>query len=246
VLKFFKPAKLSGFKLMNIGFRVYTQRQLPPKEVIEGFRKLPAANVADCMNRLSALSSSIHLMGPRFAGSMAGRALTVKVRSGDNLMLHKALDLAQESDVMIVSNGGDHSQSLMGEIMFSYGKFKKMAGFVFDGPVRDVDALQTLGIPVYATGSTPGGPFKQGPGEINVPIACGNIHVDPGDIILGDSDGVIVIPRADAVALLEKATKFSANDQAKVGAAIKGTLDRSWVDKALDAGGCEIIDGYCE
>jgi regulator of RNase E activity RraA len=177
---------------------------------------------------------------------MVGQALTVKARPGDNLMLHKALDLAREGDVMIVSNGGDRSQSLMGEIMFSYGKFKKMAGFVFDGPVRDVDALQTLGIPVYATGSTPGGPFKQGPGEINVPIACGGIHVNPGDIILGDSDGVIVIPRADAAALLEKATKFSANDQAKVEAAIEGTLDRSWVDKALDAGGCEIIDGYCE
>jgi regulator of RNase E activity RraA len=231
---------------MSIGFRVYTQRKLPPKEVIEGFRMLPVANVADCMNRLGALSSSIHLIGPRFDGAMVGAALTVKVRPGDNLMLHKALNLAQEGDVMIVSNGGDRSQSLMGEIMFSYGKFKKMAGFVFDGPVRDIDALQTLGIPVYATGSTPGGPFKQGPGEINVPIACGNVHVNPGDIILGDSDGVIVIPRADATVLLEKALKFSTNDQAKVKAALDGTLDRSWVDKALDAGGCEIIDGYYE
>lgn len=228
---------------MSIGFRVYTERKLPPKEVVEGFKKLPSANVADCMNRLSALSSEIRLMGPRFEGSMVGTALTVKARPGDNLMLHKALDLAQEGDVMIVSNGGDRSQSLIGEVMFSYGKFKKMAGFVFDGPIRDVDSLAGLGIPVYAASSTPGGPFKQGPGEINVPIACGNIHVNPGDIVLGDSDGVIVIPRQDAAALLDKALKFSANDQAKVVAALQGTLDRTWVDKALLDAGCEIIEG---
>lgn len=231
---------------MSIGFRVYTERKLPPKDVVDGFKKLPAANVADCMNRLSALSSAIRLMGPRFEGPMVGVALTVKVRPGDNLMLHKALNLAQEGDVMIVSNGGDRSQSLMGEIMFSYGKFKKMAGFVFDGPVRDVDSLAELGIPVYATGSTPGGPFKQGPGEVNVPIACGNVQVNPGDIILGDSDGVIVIPRQDAAALLETALAFSAKDHAKAVAALNGTLDRAWVDKSLLAAGCEIIEGCCE
>lgn len=231
---------------MNIGFRVYTERNLPPKEVIEGFKRLPAANVADCMNRLSALSSEIKLMGPRFEGSMVGVALTVKVRPGDNLLLHKALNMAQPGDVMIVSNGGDRSQSLMGEIMFTYGKFKQMAGFVFDGPIRDLDCLDELGMPVYATGTTPGGPFKQGPGEINVPIACGNIHVNPGDIILGDSDGVIVIPRRDAAALLEKAIKFSAQDKAKAAAAANGTADRSWVDKALEAAGCEIVTGRYE
>ena len=228
---------------MSIGFRVYLQRDLPPKELVEAYKKLPAANVADCMNRLSALSSEIKLMSPRFKGSMVGVALTVKARPGDNLMLHKALNMATENDVIIVSNGGDRSQALMGEIMFSYGKFKKMAGFVFDGPVRDLETLDNLDLPVYATGSTPGGPYKEGPGEINVPIACGNIHVEPGDIILGDSDGVIVIPRRDAADLLEKALKFSANDQAKLAAAQNGTQDRSWVEKSLEAKGCAIIDG---
>lgn len=228
---------------MAIGFRVYLQRDLPPKELTEAFKELPAANVADCMSRLSALSSEIRLMNKPFSGSMAGPALTVKVRPGDNLMLHKALNMATEGDVIIVSNAGDRSQSLMGEIMAEYGKFKKVAGFVFDGPIRDVDALYDLGVPVYATGATPGGPFKEGPGEINVPIACGNIHVEPGDIILGDTDGVIVIPRLDGPALLEAARKFSANDKAKAEAAKKGVSDRSWVEKSLEAKGCEIIDG---
>lgn len=231
---------------MSIGFRVFLKRELPPKELVEAYKKLPAANVADCMNRLSALNSEIRLISAPFEGSMAGPALTVKTRPGDNLLLHKALNMAQEGDIIIVSNGGDRSQSLLGEIMAGYAKFKKVGGLVFDGPIRDVDQLHSLGIPIYATGSTPGGPFKEGPGEINVPIACGNIHVAPGDIILGDTDGVIIIPRADAAALYEKAIKFSASDKAKYEAAKNGTADRSWVEKSLEAKGCEIIDDICK
>ncbi len=228
---------------MSIGFRVFLRRELPAKEIMDAYKTLPAANVADCMGRISALSSEIKLMTPRFNGSMVGPALTVKARPGDNLMLHKALNMAQEGDIIVISNGGDRSQSLMGEVMAAYAAFKKVGGFVFDGPVRDLDALQELGIPIYATGTTPGGPYKEGPGEINVPIACGNIHVNPGDIVLGDSDGVIIIPRNDAATLLEAAKKFSANDHAKFEASRAGKADRTWVDKSLEAKGCEIIDG---
>ncbi len=227
---------------MSIGFRVFLQRDLPPKELVDAYKELPAANVADCMNRLSAMSSAIHLINKPFSGSMAGPALTVKVRPGDNLMLHKALNMATEGDVIVVSNEGDRSQSLMGEIMANYGKFKKVAGFVFDGPVRDLDALYDLGVPVYATGTTPGGPFKDGPGEVNVPISCGNANVEPGDIILGDLDGVIVIPRLDAASLLEAARKFSATDKEKAEAAALGTANRSWVEKSLEEKGCQILD----
>lgn len=231
---------------MGIGFRVFAKRTLPPKELVAAYKEIPAANVADCMSRMSALNSEIRLMTKPFAKSMAGPALTVKARPGDNLMLHQALNMIEEGDVIVVSNAGDRSQALMGEIMVAYGKFKKIAGFVFDGPIRDVDALYDLGIPIYATGSTPGGPFKEGPGEINVPIACGNVHINPGDIILGDSDGVIVIPRQDAAALLEVAKRFSANDKAKFEAALKGTSDRSWVKKSLETKGCEFIDAAFE
>ena len=226
---------------MSIGFRVYMKRVLPPKGLVDAFRALPASNVADCMGRISAMSAEIRLMSKPFADSVAGAALTVKARPGDNLMLHKALNMAGEGDFIVVSNGGDRSQSLMGEIMASYARSKNVAGIVIDGPIRDVGALRELDIPVYATGSTPGGPFRKGPGEVNVPVACGGIHVTPGDIILADSDGVIVIPRNDAAALLEEARKFSANDQAKLAAAKAGTQDRSFVDKILAESGCEII-----
>jgi regulator of RNase E activity RraA len=232
--------------MMSIGFRIFLKRHLPAKEIINEFRSLPAANVADCMGRSSALNSEIRLVTREFAGSMVGPALTVKARPGDNLMLHKALNLAEEGDIIVVSNGGDRSQSLMGEIMTAYAAHKKVGGFVFDGPVRDIQALRELNVPVYATGFTPGGPYKEGPGEINVPIACGNIHVNPGDIVLGDADGVIIIPRQDAAKLLDAAKKFSANDHAKFEAARTGKADRSWVDKSLEAKGCEIIDDYFE
>ncbi len=227
---------------MSVGFRVFTQRELPARELVEGFRSIPAANIADCMGRLCAMSSQIRRMSAPSEENMVGVALTVKARPGDNLMLHKALNMAVAGDVIVVSNEGDRSQSLLGEIMMTYGRYKGLAGMVIDGPMRDVDSIYSLGVPMYAVGSTPGGPYKEGPGEINVPIACGGIHVMPGDIIVGDSDGVIVIPRRDAARILDEARKFSANDRAKLQAAANGTADRSWVDKSLNAKGCEIID----
>jgi regulator of RNase E activity RraA len=228
---------------MSIGFRVFLKRELPAAEVVEGFRSLPAANIADCMGRLSALSQEIRLLSSPEAEIMVGTAVTVKARPGDNLMIHKALNLAGPGDVIVVANEGDRSQSLVGEIMITYAKHKKISGLVLDGAIRDIGAISGMDIPVYGTGFTPGGPYKDGPGEVNVPIAIGGIHVEAGDIILGDKDGVIVIPRRDAAALLAEARKFSAGDHSKVEAAANGTLDRTWVDKALEAKKCEIVDG---
>lgn len=227
---------------MPVGFRVFLKRELPEPEIVEAFKSLPPANVADCMGRLCALSSQIRLLSSPKNPIMSGVALTVKARPGDNLMIHKALNLAGPGDVIVVSNEGDRSQSLVGEIIVTYAQYKGLAGLVFDGPIRDIDAISEMGIPVYGTGTTPGGPYKEGPGEVNVPIACGGIQIEPGDIILGDADGVIVIPRRDAKAIFEIANKFSATDAAKVVAASNGTADRSWVDKTLAAKNCEIID----
>ncbi len=227
---------------MSVGNRVFLKRNLPAKELVEEFRNLPAANVADTMGRSCALSSEIRLISsPKQA--MAGAALTVKARPGDNLMLHKALDMAGEGDVIIVSNDGDRTHSLMGEIMAVYGAHtRKIAGIVLDGPIRDIEELSQMEMPLYATGSTPGGPYKEGPGEVNVPISIGNIAVMPGDIILGDRDGVIVIPRKDAPEILEAAKKYAALDAGKVEAAKNGTSKRQWVEDTLVKKQVEIID----
>lgn len=177
----------------------------------------------------------------RLSGDHGGSALTVKARAGDNLFLHQALDMAQPGDIIVVSNDEDQTRSLMGEIMFTYAKYqRKLGGLVLDGPIRDVDAVRQMDLPVYANGSTPGGPHKEGPGEINVPIACGGVSVNPGDIIVADADGIIVIPLKDAPAVLEAAKKFHQQDEAKVEAAKNGTSKpMPWVMK--DPAGKEIL-----
>lgn len=229
---------------MTIGNRVFMERDLPDKDIIEAFRGLPAANVADCMSRLSALSSEIKLIGSPTEVTMVGPALTVKSRPGDNLMIHKALNIAEEGDIIVVSNEGDRTQALMGEIMVTYGIIaKKIGGIVLDGPIRDYKELSEMDFYLYATGSTPGGPFKEGPGEVNVPISIGNVAIMPGDIILGDADGVIVIPKKDAKEILEAAVEFAKKDNSKLEDAQNNTAKRDWVDATLKGKNVEIIEG---
>jgi len=228
---------------MSIGNRVFLKRELPSKEIIKEFSEIPAANVADTMGRLCALNTRVKLVSSTQNTIMCGPALTVKVRGGDNLMIHKALNEAQEGDVIIVSNEGGTNRALIGEIMATFGnECKKIAGFVFDGPIRDIDTISKMNLHVYATGSTPAGPYKEGPGEMNVPIACGDISVNPGDIILGDADGVIVIPKEAAEVTLQKAKTVQSLDASKVEAAANGTAKRGWVDEFLAKIDCEIID----
>ena len=228
---------------MSVGKRIYLQRELPDMKLVEEFKNIPASNTADVMGRNSAMNPRIHLVSKPKAQMMAGPAYTVKCRAGDNLALHAALNFCQEGDVLVVSNEEDNTRALMGEIMMAYLCYtKKIAGIVLDGPIRDIDEIGNWDFPVYCTGTTPGGPYKEGPGEINVPIACGGVSVNPGDIILADPDGVIVIPRQEAAVLLEDATRCMAADAAAVPAAKNGTANRAWVQKTLDEKGFEIID----
>jgi regulator of RNase E activity RraA len=175
--------------------------------------------------------------------NMVGVALTVKTCYGDNLMIHQGLDMAAEGDVLVIANEEGRNRSLLGEIMYRYAERKNLAGIVLDGPIRDALQISGGSVPLYATGSTPGGPYKEGPGEVNVPVSCGGVHVNPGDIIVGDPDGVIVIPRQDAEDVLEAVKAFQQNDRRKLQAAIDGTADRSWVMKQLEAKKCEFRDG---
>jgi len=232
---------------MPVGKRVYLQRMLPDPQLVEEFKKIPASNVGDVMGRNCAMNPRIRLVSSPKAQMMAGPAFTVKLRAGDNLALHAALNYCKEGDVIVVSNEGDNTRSLMGEIMMAYlMHYKKIAGIILDGPIRDIDEIGKWDFPVYATGTTPGGPYKEGSGEINVPISCGEISVNPGDIILGDPDGVVVIPRGDGSAVLEDAKKFMTTDSSKLEPAKNGTLNRDWVEKTLVSKGFEIIDNVYE
>jgi regulator of RNase E activity RraA len=233
--------------LMSVGNRVFTRRKLPDPELVKAFSKIAAANVADCMGRLCGMNPQIRLMSNPSGRIMCGVALTVKARAGDNMMLHKAMNISQPGDVIVVSNEGERSRAIMGEIMFNYLQgFKKIEGIVIDGPVRDIDILSQGTLPLYATGTTPSGPYKEGPGEVNVPISCGGIMVNPGDIILGDRDGVIVIPKDDAYSVLEKSKILSEKDKEKAVNSAAGTVDRQWVDDLMERKNVEIIDNHYE
>lgn len=228
---------------MSVGFRIYTKITRPDKSLIEAFRTLPVANIADEMNRQSCMSANIK---PVNAIPLLGTAFTVKTRSTDNLVLHKAIDMANAGDVIIVDAQGDLTNSLIGEIMLRQAEKRGVAGVIVDGAVRDVEAIRQLSLSVYAAGATPKGPYKDGPGEINVPVTCGGQVVHPGDIVVGDLDGVVVIRPSDAKAVAEAAKAKYLQEQEKFRQIAAGTLDRTWVDKALRERGAEIINDVCQ
>lgn len=229
---------------MAVGKRIYLKRYLPDKELLDGFGDIPASNVGDVMERNSAMNPRIHLVSSPQKQVLVGPALTVKLRAGDNLALHAALNICTEGDVIVVSNEGDSSRALIGEVMMAYLMcVKKVGGIILDGPIRDIDEISHWDFPVYATGTTPGGPYKEGPGEVNVPISCGEITVNPGDIVIADPDGVVVVPRHDAKIILEKAIKFKVSDEDKLQKTRKGIVQRDWVETLLLEKGFEFIDG---
>lgn len=155
--------------------------------------EVPAADVGDALQRMTVMDGGIRLLTERAA--LLGNALTVDVRSGDNLAIHRALDEARPGDVLAVNGHGDTTRALIGgligEIMVNAG----IAGAVVDGAVRDVQALSEMGLAVYARAITPAGPFKNGPGAIGAPVAVGGVVVAAGDVLVGDADGVVVVPR---------------------------------------------------
>lgn len=225
--------------MSNQGFRIFTKIERPDKELVEKFRGLPTPNIADNMSRLFCLDSTIK---PMNSTNLLGTAFTVRSRTADNLLFHKALDMARPGDVIVVEVHGDTINSVCGEIMMRYAKKRGIGGFLIDGCVRDLGGLKELDFAVFAKGATPMGPYKDGPGEINVPVCCGGAVINPGDIIVGDEDGVVIINPKDALEVLAKAKAMFDKEQGIFKAIEDGTFDRSWIDRVLMEKGCEIID----
>ena len=197
---------------MSIGNRIITKIDRPDRSLVEKFNGIPSSNIGDMMNRLYCMRQNITRIGQHKTW-LVGTAFTVRVPDGDNAFIHRALDLAESGDVIVIDGNGCTSRSLMGEIMFTYAKNRGIAGIVVDGAIRDSDALDELDIPVYAIAVTPQGPYKNGPGEINVPISCGGQVVFPGDILVGDADGICVIRKEDAEEIHAKVAKKFAHEQ---------------------------------
>lgn len=221
---------------MTVGFRILNRARVAPKELVDAFVGLPVANVSDSMSRVTAGGPRLRPM--HASGGMAGVALTVRSRPGDNLMLHKAIDMAVPGDVIIVDAGGDTTNALIGEMMLAYAVKKGVAGLVINGAIRDVDAFVETNLPTFAAGVTHRGPYKDGPGEINVPISLDGMVIAPGDIMIGDADGVLAVPQAEAADILKKAQAKLDAETRQMKAIAEGTNDRSWVDAALRERGC--------
>jgi len=225
---------------MTHGFRIKRSWPRIGAEYVAAFRDLPVANVSDSMSRLAAFGPELRPM--HASGVLAGPALTVRSRPGDNLMLHKAIDMAQPGDVIVLDAGGDMTNSVMGELMLAHAIRRGVAGFVLHGAIRDAEAIHTRNLPLYACGITHRGPYRTGPGEIGFPISLGGSVINPGDLILGDADGVVAVPREEAETILAATRKKHAAETQQMAETEAGTLNRAWVDKALEEAGCVWID----
>lgn len=230
--------------MSNVGFRIFKRINRPERTLFAGFASIPVANIADEMSRLSCLDASIR---PWNDAPLLGTAFTVRARPGCNLLLHRALDMAEPGDVVVVEDGGDLTTAMSGENMVLWAQKRGLAGLIVDGAMRDVHSIAKMSFPVYARGITPRGPHRNGPGEINTPISCGGVVVHPGDILVGDGDGVVVISPGDAAGILKKAQAKLAQELATREAIERGAWDRSaYTEEKLRERGCEIIDAAYE
>jgi regulator of RNase E activity RraA len=238
-----KKPESSTARPLRPGFVLRRSITRADRPTVDAFRGVPAANVSDVQGRHLTMH---HAVKPIYhpMRQLLGTAVTVKARPGDNLMAMKAIDEARPGDVLVISSDGEANLSVWGGVMAAMAVRRGIAGVVTDGLVRDVAQIRHTGLPVWATGLTPAGPTKDGPGQINTAIACGNVIVRPGDIVLGDEDGVVVIPREDAEMVLQAVRARQARE--------KGWLehierdDHSVLvdtDEALAARGCDITEG---
>jgi RraA family protein len=219
-----------------IGFQIKSRQRCVSPELTEQFRSIPVANVSDVMSRLTAAGASLRPMHDGTA--MAGPALTVKCRPGDNLMVHKALECAVRGDVIVVDAGGDLTNAIIGELMTAYAAKKGVAGIVINGAIRDSDTLRKGSLPIFAAGVTHRGPYKDGPGEINVTVAIGGMCIEPGDLIIGDADGLLCVPFQLADEVYEAASAKHRAEETTITEISEGRLDTRWVDLRLRSLGC--------
>jgi RraA family protein len=223
---------------MTLGFRVLPSPARPSKQLIEALAQHAVSNLCDSMGRTHNASGALQPM--HSGGKLCGPALTVRTAPGDNLLIHKAIDMAQPGDIIVVDGGGALDAALIGDIMTSYAVSRQVGGFVIEGAVRDTEELAARDLPVYARGISPRGPTREGPGEINVAVSIDGTVVQPGDIVVGDADGLVFVPPAQADALLKAVEALLAKEKALLAAIAQGKADRRWVDETLKAKGCEL------
>ena len=204
-------------------------------DVVKQAAEFQAAILSDVSGRRGTMHARV---APVDKGmKLAGPAFTVEVRPGDNLMIHAAMALAKPGDILVVDGKGDQTAALMGTLMLSACKKLQLGGVIIDGAIRDRLELLELDFPVFSAGFNPAGPTKFVPGRINHPISAGGVTVNPGDLVVADADGVVVIERAKAPAMLPLAVKKVADEAARIDAIARGDTASKWLPAALRAAG---------
>lgn len=204
-------------------------------ELVNAARRFQASILADVGGRRGALGGRIQALSKSM--KVAGPAFTVEVRPGDNLMIHAALLLAQPGDVIVVDGKGDVSSALTGALMAAHAKAAGIAGFVIDGAVRDTEECARGEFPIFAAGCNPNGPTKGVAGRINWPVSLAGTAVNPGDLIVGDADGVVVVPREVAAEVVGAAQSKVDSEAKRIEDIGKGKLAQAWVAEGLRAVG---------
>jgi regulator of RNase E activity RraA len=219
------------------GFRILP-RVPTDAALVQLFAGLPTPIISDNMTRLS----GTHNLRPyhRPGVPLLGPALTVRVRTGDNLMIHKALQLGKPGDILVVDGGGCVDRALFGDIMKNVARMRKFAGIVLDGAIRDAAVYRDDDFPCFARGVCHRGPYKDGPGEINVPASVDGMVVMPGDIVVGDDDGVVFISPREAKSIAENSRKKLAAETATLASIAKNAYDDQWIDETLRAKGVKV------
>jgi regulator of RNase E activity RraA len=220
------------------GFRIKASFERLDAAFVQRFSDFDSPDISDQLNRLYALTSEIGCITGDHA--LVGLACTVKVFPGDNLMVHKALDIAQPGDVIVVDAGASRMNAALGGLISNKAVHRGIGGFVVDGYIRDLPEILPLNFPVFARGTTPVGPLHRGPGEINYPVCCGGVVVNPGDIVVADGFGVVVVPRENAAVVLERLTDYQERNREYFAGVKNGVFSNKWVDDLLEEAGCHI------
>jgi len=201
-------------------------------ELANALQSIVTPHLSDNLHRQSGV---VGLHRYHRSGKLVGSALTVKTRPGDNLFIYKAMTLVQPGHVLVVDAGGDLTNACVGEIMKRYLQQRGCVGLIVDGAIRDVAAFESDSFPCYARGHVHRGPYKDGPGEVNVPVTIGGQVIHPGDVIVADEDGIVSFPVDQADALVEKARAHAEKEERIMAEIVSGVERQSWLHPVLEA-----------
>lgn len=221
------------------GFRIRKSFERLAPEFMQQFAQFQSPEISDQTNRLYAVAAEIRCL----TGSehqLVAPACTVKVFPGDNLMVHASLDIARPGDVVVIDAGGSELNAVLGELISTKARHRGIAGFIVDGYIRDLPEILPVGLPVFARGTTPIGPLHRGPGEINYPVCCGGVVVQPGDIMVADCFGVVVVPRLGAEGIFNRLFAYKQASADYISGVKQGVFSNQWVHNLLEEADCVI------